>query len=87
MSEPTDVYDRLQALNESRVRGVDDPAMDRVLAKARAALIRELLRCISAIERLPVEKDRDLALEQAAKRASQIEYLRCVLAELGGAPQ
>jgi hypothetical protein len=81
------IYRGLEALNESRVRGVDDPAMDRVLAKARAALIRELLKCISAIERLAEAKDRGLAAEQAAKRRSQLEYLRATVAEMGGATQ
>ena len=85
--EPVDIYNRLEALNASRVRGVDDPAMDRVLAKARAALIRELLKCVSAIERLPESKDRDLALEQRAKRAGQVDFLRATITEMGGAPQ
>ena len=78
MTEESDelaAYRRLQALAESRVRGVADPAMDRALARTKAALIRELHRCIAAIERLPAAKDRELALEQAAKRASQVEYL------------
>ena len=34
------IYRRLEALNASRVRDVDDPALDRVLAKARGALVR-----------------------------------------------
>ena len=38
---------------KSRVLGVADPAMDKVLTKARGALVRELLKCISAIERSP----------------------------------
>ena len=87
MSEPTDIYRRLEALNESRVRGVDDPALDRVLAKARGALVRELLRCISAIERLPEAKDRELAAEQRAKRAGQLDFLRATITEMGGASQ
>ena len=87
MNDPTDIYRRLQALNESRVRGVDDPAMDRVLAKARAALVRELLRCVAAIERLPEAKDREVALQQRARRAGQLEFLRATVAEMGGAPQ
>ena len=85
--DPIDIYNRLQALNESRVRGVDDPAMDRVLAKARAALIRELLKCISAIERLPEARGRELAAEQTVKRRGQIDFLRATITEMGGAPQ
>ena len=87
--EPAELaaYARLQALAASRVRGVADPRLDRVLARTRTALIRETLRCIAAIERLPVAKNRELALEQAAKRASQVEFLRAGLDELGGAPQ
>ena len=92
MTEPDEpaelaIHRRLQALNESRLRGVDDPAMDRVLTKTRAGLVRELLRCVAAIERLPVAGDRELALEQSAKRASQLEYLRATINEMGGAPQ
>lgn len=89
MSDPPElaIYRRLVALNESRVRGVDDPAMDRVLAKARAALIRELLRCVAAIERLPEARDREAALEQRAKRAGQVEYLRAVIGEMGSTMQ
>jgi hypothetical protein len=75
-------YRRLQTLVESRVLGVADPAMDRVLRRTRDAMIREALRCIAAIERLPAAKDRELALEQAAKRASQVEFLRALIAEL-----
>jgi hypothetical protein len=87
MSEPTDIYNRLKALNESRVRGVEDPALDKALSKARLALIRELLKCIAAIERLPEAKDREVALEQRAKRAGQTEYLRAVIAQMGDTPQ
>ena len=87
MSEPTDIYDRLHAPAESRVRGVADAALDKVLSKTRLALIRELLRCISAIERLPEARDPEVALEQRAKRASQVEYVRHVIAEMGSAPQ
>ena len=75
------------ALAESRVRGVADPAMDRVLQRTRDAMIRELHKCIAAIERLPAAKDRELALEQAAKRASQIEYFRFGIVELGNTLQ
>ena len=81
------IYRRLEALNASRVRDVDDPALDRVLAKARAALVRELLRCVAAIERLPEAKDREVALQQRARRAGQLEFLRATVAEMGGAPQ
>lgn len=81
------IYRRLEALNESRVRGVADPAMDRVLAKARGALVRELLKCVAAIERLPEAKDREAALEQRVKRAGQLEYLRAVISEMGDARQ
>lgn len=66
MPDELEAYRRLQALVESRVRGVADPAMDRVLARTKAALIRDLHRCIAAIERLPVAKDRELALDPAS---------------------
>ena len=65
------------------MRGVADPAMDRVLARTKDALIRDLHRCIAAIERLPAAKDRELALEQAAKRASEIEFLRFAIVQIG----
>jgi hypothetical protein len=87
--EPAELaaYRRLQALVESRVRGVADPAMDRVLVRTRDAMIRELHKCIAAIERLPAAKNRELALEQAAKRASQVEYFRFIIVELGNTLQ
>ena len=78
------IYRRLEALNASRVRDVDDPALDRVLAKARGALVRELLRCVAAIERLPENRDRNLAAEQAVRRAGQLEFLRATISEMGG---
>ena len=87
--EPAELaaYRRLQAMVESRVYGVADSALDRVLQRPRDAMIRELHRSIAAIERLPAAKHRELALEQAAKRASQVEYFRGVIVELGNTMQ
>jgi hypothetical protein len=69
------------------VRGVADPAMDQVLKRTRDAMIRELHKSVAAIESLPTAKDRELALEQRAKRASQIEYFRFAIVELGNTLQ
>ena len=83
MSTELDAYQRLQALAASRLGGVPDPAMARVLERMKTAIIRETLKCIAAIERLPTAKDSEQALEQAAKRASQLEFLRALIDELG----
>ena len=80
-------YRRLQALAQSRVYGVADPAMDRVLQRTRDAMIREFHRSIVAIENLPEAKDREVALEQGTKRRSQVEFFRFVIAELGNTMQ
>jgi hypothetical protein len=87
--EPAELatYRRLQALAESRVRGVADPAMDRALRRTRDAMIRELHKSIVAIESLPTAKNHELAREQSAKRASQVEYFRFAIIELGNTLQ
>ena len=84
MSHELDAYRRLQDLAASRLRGIPDPALDKILRRTRDAHIRELLRCV---ERLPTAADRKLALAQAAQRASEVEYLRACIVELGNTLQ
>ena len=65
--EPAELatYRRLQALADLRVRGVADPAMDRVLRRTRDAMIRELHKSIAAIE--PCRR-RKLANSRSSRR-------------------
>ena len=84
--EPAEIYVRLHALSESRATDVPDKALDRLMEKARRALVRELLKTTDAIQRLPKSKEPG-AEERAVRRRGQLTYLQAVVREMGGPRQ